>query len=506
MGIVFIGIIFPANLFAQLQTYKGTYAGGIAEYTYYVNPDMTRNFDGNFKYTTRNNDGFFVKGVYANNLKDGAWTSNIYGFNETVHYNQGLRHGAYKLSYKSEDTEIEIDAMFFYGVIDTLHYYSKDPKFGIINGSLNKNGNGIWVQGIGQIFYTQFFHKNIFIGAMTQEITTGDTDNSLEEISRIRDIVDEGGNTNSFSVENHNYHFIPIKENSIYHSNTDIFSAKFNYLHERALFLIFDYHFSLWHIDLTRGEVLNNYIVCYLLEPDKVKNMEEQRTRDILRQEIDLFAIKFYQTEYGKAVKHLQHYCDLPNMEYEREKSKYFENLLYKFKPKSIRISELNSDNTKTLNASYAEQHPYLIREINQKYIVPIPQGLQDSSILVIPLELGLNNEDLCVSKAIVFYFNTDNMPLNLYLQYCQDKITLGDRINTEIICNSSQFSIKRNDSNYFAEYLGEKYLIKPANLLKKNKKECFYLIWENNDIDLMTNTLSKEETQISIEERFNIR
>lgn len=70
--LLFFIALLPCSLIGQdLQTYKGPYANGFAEYTYYQNSDMTRSFHGQFKFTTGRNDGFFIQGSYVNNKKEG---------------------------------------------------------------------------------------------------------------------------------------------------------------------------------------------------------------------------------------------------------------------------------------------------------------------------------------------------------------------------------------------------------------------------------------------------
>lgn len=409
--------------------------------------------------------------------------------------------------------EIRIDAVITNGIIDTLSYYSDDSEFGRITGSIDKEGTGIWFQGIGQIMYSQFFYNEVFLGAFTQDVTTGDTSKSMESIGAMKNLVDEVGYATNFSIDDTHYHFIPVKNNSIRKSGTDIFSATFKYLHERALFFIYDYHFSMWHIDLTRGEAMFEYIVCHLLQPDEEKNkaernrkiqeqVQEERRQKELKQEQDLFATKFYQTEYGKAIQYLNKYLDLPDDVFEEEINRYLASQLSRFHIKSTTVGSLTANGTKLINGTYAEEHPYLVREFRQKYTVSIPSGLENSYILVVPTKIGLKDQNLCVYQAVIYYLNVDDKRLRLYLDNFQDEIKLGES-NAGTICQSSSFSIGKSGNNYVAKYSGKEYGITPVDLSRKNKKECFYLIWDNDDTDMITNVLSKNEVSRPIENRF---
>ena len=408
-----------------------------------------------------------------------------------------MRHGAYTLSYKASDTEFTIDAVFSNGFIDTLHYRSNDPTFGRISGSLNRNGDGIWVQGVGQIMYTQIFHNHVFIGAMTQDMTTGDTDNSLEAIHAMRIFVNSVGKEESFYVDEDDsyYLFAPVTRNSLLTDGANVFTSPFNYLHERALFFLYDYHFAMWPIDLVRGEIMCEYAVCYALELDETKNKEEadrkaqemreniirqageDRRQAELQEKLRLFEATFYQTELGNAVRYLLPHVNLPDYQYTNKMAEYFKNRLSRIDFESIDTGAIT---------------------------VSTSSGLEDSYTLIVPTEIGLKEDNICVTQAIIFYFNNNEQRLNLYLQYNRDEISLGDETNSGFICNSHYFSIKENGNNYVATFSGEEYAVLPADLSKRNKKGCFYLRWQDDDIDSVNENLSKEEVQRPIEERFN--
>ena len=83
-------LIIHLNIFGQqMQTYKGVFEGGIANYQYFTNDNFERIYNGRFQYDVsyRNKEqNISIIGFFKNNLKDSLWkytvTSKISYFRE----------------------------------------------------------------------------------------------------------------------------------------------------------------------------------------------------------------------------------------------------------------------------------------------------------------------------------------------------------------------------------------------------------------------------------------
>ena len=281
---LFFVFIFLSNtdyIVSQLKVYEGVYANGVAKYTYLQNDDMTRTFEGDFIFVSSENKDWHLMGKFKNNLKDGKWISTLSGINEIVNYKDGKRVGDYSFKYKEKDFEMNIYAYFNDNKIDTLSLYSKDNKYGVIGGYISKNFlSNPWVQFTGNTNHTQFFNKNIFIGEMSQDRTTGDTDRSLESISNFSVLLDKvlslDGN---FEVENE-YYFVESIDYAK-HIYPDIFTPEITYLPEKALIPINFYHSLNWDSSLSRGEIPVDYYPIFRVQKDTEKTNKERHKKII---------------------------------------------------------------------------------------------------------------------------------------------------------------------------------------------------------------------------------
>ncbi len=156
--------------------------------------------------------------------------------NEIVNYRAGKRDGDYFFKYKENDVEINIYAHFSDNKIDSLSHYSSDNTHGVIRGYVGKNSLLIspWVQFAENTILSQFFNKNIHVGSMLQDKTTGDTNRSLESISGFSALLDKVLNSDGTIVVDNEYYNIESFD-YVNHIYPDIFTPKITYLPEKKL-------------------------------------------------------------------------------------------------------------------------------------------------------------------------------------------------------------------------------------------------------------------------------
>ncbi|MDD2530791.1 MAG: hypothetical protein PHN41_06125 [Bacteroidales bacterium] len=526
--ILFLYLFGMSTTFGQnLKTYNGIYSDGIAKYTYYLNEDMTRNFEGQFDWKSKENPQFKIFGKFKNNIKVGLWNSNYGGIKEIINFNNyGLKNGKYTLNYKNEGEFINIDANMLNGEIDTLSFFSSDKELGIIRGNISKNkGLEIWLRRWDQYEMQQYYYKEVYLGSIIIDITTGDASESIENIKKLENLVSQV-DWDSFEIGGEYYKIVPLKQATIL-GDQDSYNVNDigNYLRSRPLFFLYDFHLSAWPIDLSRGEVFNeDYIVCYTIVKDYEKNEEIQREKkkkewaeiqntiklnqEKERQEserlkkINDFKIKFLQTEYGRTIEYMKQFIDLPDNEYKIERNKYFVSLLSKVSSELYNSDIDEEVNQKTIQIKYTRELPYYKDEIFQNYIINSPFQLKKYNVIIVPTKLALKGGNLCIAQATIFYLYNPDRSLKLYLQYYNSEVIIRDMQNIKNNGNSRFYFIK-DGNNYKAEYNEEKYIFKPISDFNGKNQGCYYEIWTNTDID-SPDKLSKKEVSRTIEDRFD--
>lgn len=519
--LVFIFITNTNYILSQLKVYEGIYANGVAKYTYIQNENMTRTFEGNFIYIPRENKEWYIKGKFKNNLKDGKWISNLSGINEIVNYRDGKRDGDYSFKYKEKEVEINIYAHFTDNKIDTLSHYSSDNTYGVIGGYIGKNNLLInpWVQFAENTILSQFFNKNIHIGTMSQDKTTGDTNRSLESISGFSALLDKVLNLDgTIVVENEYYNIESIDyANHIY---PDILTPKITYLPEKALIPVLFYHSSLWDSSLSRGEIPVDYYPIFEIQKDEEKTRKEKHKKtleeiysnqkikqveDSISKEFSKRETKFNNSDFGRMINILKPYTSFSDVEFEQKKLECLNSIFSRCELGPIYKENNGESELFNINCQYNS----LIR--NQIYQnIEIPKELSNSEIIVIPTEFGFKDTEWRVSKVMIIYINDEISSLMPYiLKYGTYIDKTIDPNGNESICRG-KIQIRKvsdkfifNSSAHTPRGFTDIVLV-PIKTEKIKRGKCYYSFWTNEDKSIIEplKKLTKSEVNMTFKER----
>lgn len=521
---LFFVFIFMTNanyIVSQLKVYEGVYANGFAKYTYLQNEDMTRTFEGDFMFVSSENKEWYLKGKFKNNLKDGKWISTLSGINEIVNYRDGKRVGDYSFKYNGKDVEMNIYAHFNDNKIDTLSFYSKDNKYGVIGGYIDKKNFlcNPWVQFVENTIHNEYFNKNIFIGEMSQDRTTGDKDCSLESISNLSVLLDKVlSEDGDFEIENEYYSVESIDyANHIY---PDILTPEINYLPEKALIPVVFYHTTYSDSSLSRGEIPVDYYPIFKIQKDEEKTKKERykrimgdlksdqekiRVEDSIKEELSKREMKFNNTDFGRIIKQLKPYTSLSDDDFEQKKKECLNSTIQGCELGSIYKEQIGESGLYNIECHY---NSLLKNQVYQN--IEIPKELTNAEIVIIPTELGFKGTEWCVSKALVIYLTDD---ISSILKYSlKDGIYLDRTTGSngiENICEG-QIQIQKVSDNYIFNSRAHtprgitNIVLIPMNTEEYIKGKCYYSFWTNEDknIEEPLKKLTKSEVNKTIKER----
>lgn len=124
MLMVYLMIAMQAN--AQLKTYSGPFSDGTATYSF-RDTETGRLYEGRFSYTSSDGKHSY-SGNFVNDLKDGVWTADWFGFKETIRFVAGWRDGEYSLKYDDGLNRLNVKAYFEKGVLKDGTLYMRNAR------------------------------------------------------------------------------------------------------------------------------------------------------------------------------------------------------------------------------------------------------------------------------------------------------------------------------------------------------------------------------------------
>ncbi len=418
-------------IYAQVQIYKGYFADGTATYSYKQSDDFTRIFDGNFSY--KSSDGKKgMSGKYSSDVKVGEWIINWYGFQEKVHYKEGLKHGLYKVRYKVGNNELTIDGNFIKGDIDSLNFTMATPQYRL-RGTYHQ-GKSIWIYTSGAISYTQYFYDNTYACETQYDQSTGEwKDITVEDAKELMNLVDYI-KSHDYTSPNGTYYKAVAEVDSpffkdLQNNGGDIFEADFKWLNEPAHFFIYKFHEAAFDEILMRGEVCDFYHpLCHYLTGDtarkkaeeekeaiEIRKRNEERARKLkaereYQNKIEQTKKRFEQSEYGQMIISLGEAATKSDEEFEQAKRKYIQNTLvshYRIAQSPIKQAYGEGIHNIKYRYSNVDEGDF----IEQSFDIRIPKGIGNHSILVLPTEMIIRENRPVITRAIIVYGDTDVHP-----------------------------------------------------------------------------------------------
>ena len=517
--LVLVLVLFQGVVLAQLKTYKGPFAEGLATYTY-REEGLNRIFEGKFSYTSSNGQ-VSMSGNYIKDRKNGLWKINCDGFYEEINYKEGGRHGNYQLKYgKNEDT-MRIKAHFTHGNLDSMNFFMTTTNGRSIKGEYNPHKKtNIWTHMLyGKYMFNQYFYKGIDIGITIYDNSTGNWggERNPEDMIILSMFIDTLAKYN-FQYDGQYYLLKHIKSEYYkkLHYITDVFSEAPEYFNEIAYFFIYEFHQRCFSSSLLRGEmrILLNYTICFEIVEDEIKTKaEKERIEREQREKERIEREKEWRnrTEKEKLFAYLKPLTEKSDSVFEGAKYHYIRSVLTQCKLKSGPVwlgDRLPKNGNVLLDFRYLKG----TQTIDMKYnIGSIPKGLQEFSVLAIPTALVLDNNRWVVSEAVIVYYyiknkNTANKTFEWYLNSEYEQIRLGGEGYL------ARWNIVRITDNYVFEKLFDasmQQVMQQITLDTKYKKsQIYYTKWQNPAVsteDFMR-SITKEEVLKSIEEHYNFK
>ena len=500
----------------QLKTYNGNYAAGTATYSYYQD-GANRVFDGRFSYRS-DDKSHHMGGNFKDGFRDGLWKSEYLGFREEINYDRGRKDGKYSLSYNRDNCKIDMTAYLNDNDIDSLIFSMISPYHGKIWGKENRETATWNYKEDVNVYSTQYFHKNIYIGRTYFDETTGSwvykhreentyaTLDSIQKVMGIMDLV----MSNDFRVGDEFYKPVGVKNQFSQSVNTvgDIFWNIPLVLREIPYYFIYDFH-RFNDYSLRIGEVLpQSYDVYYKIEKDYVRTQAEIDRKLREKQRQDSIAEVMYEkviqekeeefslTEYGKLINYLREsgtqYYKIAAVNYINEKIAQ-----YRLAVPPVKLSKelINDRDSIDIEFTYTygpnKYVPQSVRAfVNDK--------LKDYYLFAMPTSLVLkDNQWKIADMVLVYYRKVDDMEDMLNEMYKDIVVKDG----YAIICN--------NELKITSElkYKGETIDLLQLSKVDKIKRKGVYierikLIDTSGFLDKLT----YEEVNMTIERRFNIK
>ncbi|MCH5243598.1 MAG: hypothetical protein J1F29_01725 [Lentimicrobiaceae bacterium] len=527
--LVLVLVLFQGVVLAQLKTYKGPFAEGLATYTY-KEDGLNRIFEGKFSYTSSNGQ-VSMSGNYINDRKNGLWKINCDGFYEEINYEEGGRHGNYQLKYgKNEDT-MRIKAHFTHGNLDSMNFFMTTTNGRSIQGEYNpyKNTN-IWSHmRYSKYIFNQYFYKGIYIGNTLYDNSTGDWGGEFkpEDMIILSMFMDTLAKYN-FQYDGQ-YYLLKNKKSEYYkklYYITDVFSKVPEYFNEIAYFFIYEFHQRFFSSSLLRGEmrILLNYTLCFEIVEDEIKTKAEKERiereqREKERKKAEEIS-KFEKTEYGRLIKALKPFAEESEKIFENAKYRYIKSRMIQCYSVSNPIYIGNRDHVSVSfkywkEDRYWKEDSYSYRSCN---INEIPKGLKRFSMFAIPTAVVLINDQWVVSEAVIVYYY--NGPGGVVYNWFADGLNLNDYVygarmgadENGMLVSSSLFWITDDFGFHATLKAPYRHISCPMHLItpstKYKRSRVYYTKWQNPAVsteDFMR-SITKEEVLKSIGEHYNFK
>ena len=473
--VVVLSIMMTAQTNAQLRTYNGPFARGTAVYTY-QDAETGRSYEGRFSY--RSSDGkHSYSGNFVNDLKDGVWTADWFGFKENVRFKAGWRDGEYSLKYDDGKNRLDINAHFEKGIIKNGTLYMRNAQ-GIEVKSPDLYGNGYWILTGGGYEAKEYYYRHTFVGASLQNAATGDyerpaiTSKQYADASVMIDSVISSGRLGGVP-----YKLEPQTQNEFLSTHSQIYdvSQLFGFasgrLPQYMTMFSNDLHFWYWDDSLTRGEYAYRLPIYYVMKED-TEYIENVRK----------FVNKFYSTEYGKLIKYMKE--NATKGDFEECKERYRTELLKKYRFTYPITLDYDSDERSIFGLGLMDFEKFESEKLSGR------------ELLAIPTEIKLTETGYHIDKAIILYLNADTW---LITEQLKNLSVYDYLIDTPHYC-----SLKLQGEFVRGEYkLNDTDIIELSEGIEINNNSIYYTKWDSVIGEDMISGLTWEEVHLTDEQRY---
>lgn len=473
MLMVYLMIAMQAN--AQLKTYSGPFSDGTATYSF-RDTETGRLYEGRFSYTSSDGKHSY-SGNFVNDLKDGVWTADWFGFKETIRFVAGWRDGEYSLKYDDGLNRLNVKAYFEKGVLKDGTLYMRNAR-GIEVKSPDLYGSGCWILTGGGYEAKEYYYRHTLVGVSLQNTATGDyerpaiTSMQYSEASAKIDSVINTGRLNGvpYKLEPQTQNEFLSKNHQLY-DVTQLFGLASGRLPQYMTMFSNDLHFWYWDDSLTRGEYAYRLPIYYVMT-------ENSGYIESVRK----FADKFYSTEYGKLIKYMKANATKDNLD--ECKEKYRNELLKRYRFTYPIALDYDSAKRTTFGLGLIDFEMFVSEE------------LADRRLLAIPTQIMLTETGYEIDKAVILYMKGDTWLIEEQLKglsvydylnnaphYCHLKLQ-GGFVGGEYIMDDTDI-VELSDSVGIKDYV------------------IYYTKWDSPKESDIISSLKWEEIILTDEQRF---